>query len=503
MIENTFLDEFMEHHRFTGLTYDDVSLITQYADFLPADADLSTALTTGIRLNIPYISAAMDTVTEADMGIAMALAGGIGIVHKNLEPAAQRTEIKRVKYYLNGFLVKARTISPEMTLADVEVMKREKGFRFSSFPVVDNNRKLLGVVTGSQFRYAESEDLTVGEIMITDTVTARPGISMQEAYDILLRHKISILPVIEKDGTFVGLYSFKDLRRIIKGKSGGECVDENYSLRVGAAVGPGDHERIEVLLETPVDVLVVDTAHGHTRGVIDMVKWIKSRWTDQQVIAGNIATGEAALALVEAGVDGVKVGIGPGSICTTRVISGVGVPQFSAVYNVSKALRGTGVPVIADGGIKHSGDVPKALAAGAGTVMMGSVLAGTDEGPGERVLIRGRQYVAYRGMGSLGAMQQRHGSSDRYGQKDVDSPKLVPEGIEGVVPYSGPVGTILHQYGGGLRASMGYNGCRTIADLQKNARLVRVTPSGRREAHPHDIQFVKDSPNYKTGENGD
>ncbi len=503
MFDNAPLDEFMDHHRFLGLTYDDVSLVTQYADFLPADADLSTQLTTGIRLNIPFVSAAMDTVTEADMGIAMALAGGMGIVHKNLDPSAQRTEVKRVKYYLNGFLVKARTISPEMTIAEVEAMKREKGFRFSSFPVIDGNRRLLGVVTGSQFRYAASEDLTIGEIMRTDTVTARPGISMREAYDILLRHKISILPVVEEDGTFAGIYSFKDLRRIVKGKRGTECVDENYSLRVGAAVGPADRERVEILLESPVDVLVVDTAHGHTKGVIDMVKWIKTRWPDQQVVAGNIATGDAARALVEAGADGVKVGIGPGSICTTRVISGVGVPQFSAVYEVARALRGTGVPAIADGGIKQSGDVPKAIAAGACTVMMGGVLAGTDEGPGERVLIRGRQYVVYRGMGSLGAMQQRHGSADRYGQKDVDSPKLVPEGIEGVVPYTGPVAGILHQFCGGLRASLGYNGCRTIAALQAGARPVRITSSGKREAHPHDVQFIKDSPNYQTGENGD
>ena len=487
----------MDHHRFTGLTYDDVSLITQYADFLPAQTDISTALTRGIRLNAPFVSAAMDTVTESAMATTMALMGGIGIVHKSLEPAAQRTEVKRVKYYLNGFLAKARALSPGMTIGEVEDLRREKGFRFHSFPVLDEARRLLGIVTKSQFRYAESDDVRVGDLMVTDTVTAPPGISVQEAYRTLLKHKISILPVVRDDGTFVGLYSFKDLRRIVKEKSGVECVDETYSLRVGAAIGPADHERVECLLETRVDVIVVDTAHGHTKGVIDMVRWIKARWPEQQVVAGNVGAAEGALALVEAGADAVKVGIGLGSICTTRVVGGVGVPQFSAVYNCARALRGTGVPVVADGGVKHSGDVAKALAAGASSVMMGGVLAGTDESPGERVLIKGRQYMAYRGMGSLGAMQQRNSSADRYGQKGVASDKLVPEGIEGLVPYSGPASGVLHQFAGGLRASLGYQGCPTIADLQERAHPLRVTAAGKREAHPHDVQFMRDTPNYR------
>lgn len=498
MSDNQFLDAFMEHHRHVGLTYDDVSLTTQYADFTPAEAELSTWLTRGIRLNIPFVSAAMDTVTEAEMGIAMALAGGIGIVHKNLDPAHQRTEVKRVKFYLNGFLVKARTVSPEMSVADVDRLKQEKGFHFSSFPVLDEHRKLLGIVTGSQFRYVEDTEATrIGDIMVRAMVTAKPGTSVQDAYRILLKHKISILPVVEEDGTFAGLYSFKDLKRIIHNKRGVECVDENYSLRVGAAVGAADHERVETLLETAVDVLVVDTAHGHSKGVIDMVRWIKQRWPNQQVIAGNIATDEAATALADAGADGVKVGIGPGSICTTRVIAGVGIPQFSAIYESARALRGRDVPVIGDGGIKQSGDVAKAIAAGASTVMMGSVFAGTDESPGERVLIAGRQYIAYRGMGSLGAMNQRHGSADRYGQKDAKGGKYVPEGIEGLVPYSGPVGNVLFQYTGGLRSSLGYNGARSIAELQTRARPVRVTEGGKREAHPHDVEFIKDAPNYR------
>ncbi len=494
---NAQLDEFMEHHRHQGLTYDDVSLVTRYADFQPSEVDLRSPLTRGIVLNIPFVSAAMDTVTEADMGIAMALAGGIGIVHKNLDATAQRTEIKRIKFYLNGFLVKARTLSPEMTIREVEDLKQQKGFHFSSFPVLDEGRKLLGIVTGSQFRYASSEDLTVGDIMVRNTVTAPEGTTLHEAYEILSKHKISILPVVDEMGYFRGLYSFKDVSRIIRQESPYQCVDDSYSLRAGAAVGPFDHERVECLLETEVDVLVVDTAHGHTKGVLDMVRWIRSHWPEQEIVAGNVATGEGAAALAEAGATGVKVGIGPGSICTTRVVAGVGVPQFTAVYRAAKGLRGTGVPVIADGGVKYSGDAAKALAAGAGSVMMGGVFAGTDESPGERVLIAGRQYIAYRGMGSLGAMDQRYGSSDRYGQRDVTSRKYVPEGIEGLVPYSGPVANVLHQFCGGLRASLGYTGCRSLEELRGQARFVRVSPAGKRESHPHDVEHVKDAPNYR------
>jgi IMP dehydrogenase len=476
-------------------------MLTQYADFLPSETDLSSQFTRGIRLNVPIVSAAMDTVTEWQMGIAMALAGGIGVIHKNLDPASQRSEVKKVKYYLNGFLVKARTVSPELTVADVERLKIERGFHFSSFPVVDEHRKLLGIVTGSQFRYAAGTEL-IGDIMVRNMVTAPRGTTLRRAYELLQRHKISILPVVDETGTFEGLYSYKDVSRIIRMEAPLQCVDERYSLRVAAAVGPADFERVETLLETAVDALVVDTAHGHSKGVIEMVKWIKGRWPEQQVIAGNVATGEGAKALADAGADGVKVGIGPGSICTTRVVAGVGVPQLTAVYLAAQGLRGTGVPVIADGGIKQSGDVPKALGAGASTVMMGGVFAGTDESPGERVLIGGRQYITYRGMGSIGAMNQRFGSSDRYGQKDVAGRKLVPEGIEGLVPYSGPASGVLHQFAGGLRASLGYNGARTVAALQEQAKFVRVTESGKRESHPHDVEFVKDAPNYRTEKEG-
>ncbi|MBX3730366.1 MAG: IMP dehydrogenase [Candidatus Sumerlaeia bacterium] len=488
----------MEANRFTGLTYDDVSLVTQYADFLPRDANTATHLTERIRLNIPFVSAAMDTVTGADMGIAMALAGGLGIVHKNLPPADQRGEIKRIKFYLNGFLAKARTVAPGQTLAEVQTWAAEKGFRFSSFPVLDDERRLLGVITGTHFRYARTLDVPVADVMEREPVTAPPGTTIRQAHEIMLEHRISVLPIVDGDGIFQGLYSFKDVRRILGQGSPNQCVDEAYSLRAGAAVGPSDHERVEVLLETKVDLLVVDTAHGHTKGVLDMVKWIKSRWPEQQIVAGNVASEEGAIALADAGADAVKVGVGPGSICTTRVVAGVGVPQFTAVYLAARALRGRPVGIIADGGIRYSGDVAKALAAGATAVMMGSILAGTDESPGERVLVGGRQYVTYRGMGSLSAMAL--GSADRYGQKGTSSGKLVPEGVEGLVPYVGPAGAVLDQFSGGLRASMGYCGCPSVNDLQTRARFVRVTEAGKRESHPHDIHFLKDAPNYRTRE---
>lgn len=496
MRANASLDEFMEAHRHVGLTYDDVMLVTQYSDFLPRDASTKTLLTSAIELNVPFLSAAMDTVTGADMGIAMALAGGMGIIHKNQEPAEQRSDVKRVKYYLNGYLTKARTVSPEQTLAEVLAWRTEKGFRFSSFPVLDADRRLLGVVTGTHFRYARDLSVAVGDVMEKDPVTAAPGTSLRAAYDILVERRISILPVVDPDGVFQGLYSFKDVRRILGQESPDQCVDASYSLRVGAAVGAADFERVETLLETAVDILVVDTAHGHSRGVVDMVKWIKSKWPDQQVVAGNIASGEGAEALADAGADAVKVGVGPGSICTTRVVAGVGVPQFSAVYHAAHALRGRGIGIIADGGIRYSGDVAKAIAAGASCVMMGGMLAGTDESPGERVLVSGRQYVTYRGMGSMGAMPR--GSADRYGQKGTPAGKLVPEGVEGLVPYSGPANAILQQFIGGLRASMGYCGCPAVADLQERAKLVRITEAGKKESHPHDLLFMKDAPNYQS-----
>ncbi|HOE95509.1 MAG TPA: IMP dehydrogenase [Candidatus Sumerlaeota bacterium] len=494
---NAHLDEFMEHFRHTALTYDDVTLLTQYADFLPADTDLRTRLTRNIELNVPFVSAAMDTVTEAEMAIAMALQGGIGIIHKNLKPTTQRSNIKRVKYYLNGFLTKARTMEPDQTVADVMRIKAEKNWSFHSFPILDDNRRLLGIITGRELKYCNNPKTPIRELMISQPVTGPEGTTIEEAYATLCRHRISILPIVKPDGTFLGMYCFKDVKEILTGSHPLYNRDEQHKLRCGAAVGPNTYERVEILMESPVDVLVVDTAHGYSAGVIEMIRWIKRHYPRVDVIGGNVATAEGARALIDAGADGVKVGVGPGSICTTRVVAGVGVPQLTAVYECARAARGTGVPIIADGGIRYSGDVAKALAAGASSVMMGSVLAGTDEGPGERVLYHGRQYVIYRGMGSIEAMAQRYGSADRYGQAQTTPEKLVAEGIEGMVPYAGSVNDVLAQFIGGLRNALGYNGCRTIPELQERARMVRVSDAGRRESHPHDITLTKDAPNYK------
>ncbi|MFP4382053.1 MAG: IMP dehydrogenase, partial [Candidatus Sumerlaeia bacterium] len=497
---NDYLDAFFEHFKYTGLTYDDVSMVTQYADFLPHESDLRTRLTRNITMNIPYVSAAMDTVTESKMAIAMALNGGIGIIHKNLEATEQRTNVKQVKYYLNGFLTKARTVSPDQTVEELNRLKDEKGWSFNTFPVLDNDKKLIGMVTRREFKYCSDPSIKLGDIMIRDVKTGPINTTIDEARDIMHREKINVLPIIDDSGVFEGMYCYKDVEDILKGNHPFYNRDEDHRLRCGAAVGPNTFERVECLMETDVDVLVVDTAHGHSKGVIDMVKWIKQHYPQVDVIAGNVAAPEGARALADAGADGVKVGVGPGSICTTRVVAGVGVPQLSAVYECAKELRGTGVGLIADGGIRYSGDVPKALAAGADCVMMGGVLAGTDESPGERVLYHGRQYVIYRGMGSMEAMTQRFGSADRYGQSGVEVQKMVPEGIEGMLPYAGPVDLVMSQFIGGLRQSMGYNGCRTISELKDRARFKQITGAGVRESHPHDITMTKDAPNYKANE---
>lgn len=497
---NEYLDAFMETFKYTALTYDDVTLVTQYADFLPTETSLKTRLTRNIELNVPFVSAAMDTVTEADMAIAMALQGGIGIIHKNLDPLTQRANVKRVKFYLNGFLAKARTMKPDQTLAELMHIKAEKGWKFNSFPILDDSRRLVGIITSREIKYCEELQRKLSELMIANPVTAPMGTTVEQAYQIMLNQKISILPILNDDCTFEGMYCFNDVQEILKASHPLYNRDARHSLRCGAAVGPNTFERVECLMESRVDVLVVDTAHGHSKGVIDMVRWVKQHYPEVDVIAGNVATAEGTQALIEAGADGVKVGVGPGSICTTRVVAGVGIPQLTAVYECMRAARGTGVPIIADGGIRYSGDVPKAIVAGSSAVMMGGVLAGTEESPGERVLLHGRQYVLYRGMGSIEAMAQRFGSADRYAQAGTSQEKLVPEGIEGMVPYAGSLADVLHQFIGGLRSSMGYNGARTIADLQERGRLMRVSPAGQRESHPHDILMTKDAPNYKSND---
>ncbi|HBF34644.1 TPA: IMP dehydrogenase [Candidatus Sumerlaeota bacterium] len=497
---NSYLDKFFEHFQYTALSYDDVTLVTQYADFLPNETNLSTRLTRNVTMNIPFVSAAMDTVTEAGMAVAMALNGGIGIIHKNLDPETQRTHVKRVKYYLNGFLRKARTMRPEDTVADLYRVKDEKHWTFHTFPILDADRKLVGMIAKRELKYSDDPQQKLGDIMTRDLRTSPAGTTIEQAHETMRQYKISVLPVVNDAGEFEGMYCYRDVEDILKGNHPLYNRDANHKLRCGAAVGPNTHERVEILMEADVDVLVVDTAHGHTKGVIDMVKWIKQKYPQVDVIAGNVAAPEGVKALCEAGADAVKIGVGPGSICTTRVVAGVGVPQLTAVYQCAKEAAKFNVPVIADGGIRYSGDVAKALAAGASSIMMGGVLAGTEESPGERMLYNGRQYVIYRGMGSLEAMAQRNGSADRYGQAGVQAEKMVPEGVEGMVPYAGPLEAVLNQFAGGLRGSMGYNGCRTIPELHERARFYNVTAAGQRESHPHDILMTKDAVNYKANQ---
>lgn len=493
---NPNMAAFFDSFKHEGLTFDDVSLVTRYSDFLPDQADISTRLTKRIKLNTPYVSAAMDTVTESKMAIAMAMNGGIGIIHKNLDIESQRKQVRVVKHYLNGLIHDPVVFKDEEYLDAIEAAKDQRGYNFSGFPIVNIDGKLVGILTSTDIRFAKKHHVKVRDVMTTDVVTAADGTTLKEAYDLMMKNKIGKLPLV-KDGKLTGLYSFTDVQTLIEKAKPLYNRDEKYRLRVGAAVGPADHERAEALAKAEVDVIVVDSAHGHSKGIIDMVVWLKKHLPEIDVIAGNVGTGEGALALRDAGVDGIKIGIGPGSICTTRVVCGVGVPQITAIHECAAALQGS-VPLIADGGIKQSGDVPKALAAGADTVMLGGVLARTEESPGEKIIHEGRQYVVYRGMGSLEAMKAAKGSRQRYGQDNTNVAELVPQGVEGIVPYSGSVEKVMTQYGGGLRASLGYCGCPTIPELQKKARFVRVSLAGLSEAHPHDIKIIKEAPNYKT-----
>ena len=496
---NKYLDKFMSTFPFEGLTYDDVTLVTQYADFLPDDASLETKLTSRQMMKIPFMSAAMDTVTEAPMAIAMALAGGIGVIHKNLEEDEQAAEVAKVKNYLNGLIDKPVCFHAGDDISYLRAKKREMGLKFNGFPVLDDQDRLVGMITGSDMRFAPMEAKKLADVMQKGMVTAKPGTSLKKAYDIMRANKIGKLPLVDKSGKVVGLYSFTDVQRLVENKNPSYNCDEKYRLRVSASVsgGKGDISRMEKLAAAGVDTVVVDSAHGHSKGIMEMTKYIVKHFPKVDVIAGNIATGEAALALAKAGAHAVKVGIGPGSICTTRVVCGVGIPQLTAVYSAAKALRGSGVAVIADGGIKLSGDVPKALAAGADSVMLGSVLAGTEESPGEKIYSNGRQYVVYRGMGSMAALKNGKGSRARYFQDNENEDDLVPQGIEGMVPYSGRVQSIMTQFCGGLRASLGYCGTRTVKELQERGKFYRVTAAGLREARPHDITITKEAPNYR------
>ena len=480
-----------------ALTFDDVLLVPAYSEILPREVDLSTRVTRGIRLNVPLLSAAMDTVTEARLSIAIAQEGGIGVIHKSMGIEAQAREVGRVKKFESGVIRDPITVSPDMSIREVLDLTRSRGI--SGVPVVVG-RKAVGIVTHRDLRFEDRFEAPVSTVMTPKErlVTVREDAPEEEVLALLHKHRIEKLLVVNGAHELVGMITVKDFQKAHEFPRA--CKDGSGRLRVGAAVGttPDTLDRVAALREAGVDLVVVDTAHGHSKGVLDTVKRIKARWADSQVIAGNIATPEAARALVDAGADAVKVGIGPGSICTTRVVAGVGVPQISAVANVAEALRDADVPVISDGGIRFSGDIAKALAAGAHAVMIGGLFAGTEESPGEVELYQGASYKSYRGMGSLGAMGERHGSADRYFQDAAtELEKLVPEGVEGRVPYKGSVVTILRQLSGGLRAAMGYTGSRNITEMRSRSVFVRVTTAGIRESHVHDVTITKEAPNYR------
>jgi len=477
-----------------ALTFDDVLLVPAYSNLLPRDAELKTSLSRSIQLQIPLISAAMDTVTEARLAIAMAQEGGIGMIHKNLSPLAQAAEVRRVKRYESGIVSDPITVGPEMPIhAVLEISRQHK---ISGLPVVQG-KVVIGIVTNRDLRFETRLDDPVSSIMTPGDrlVTVAEGASLEEAQALMHKHRIERVLVVNAERELRGLITVKDILKATEHPLAAK--DQQGKLRVGAAIGTGadSEERAERLVAAGVDVLVVDTAHGHSQGVIDQVRRVKKHYPSVDVIGGNIATGEAAIALLEAGADAVKVGIGPGSICTTRIVAGVGVPQISAIADVAAALGTSGVPLIADGGVRFSGDIAKAIAAGASSVMMGSMFAGTEEAPGEVILYQGRSYKSYRGMGSLGAMQE--GAADRYFQDaSANIEKLVPEGIEGRVPYKGSILSILHQLCGGIRASMGYCGCRDLSDMRTKAQFVEITSAGMRESHVHDVQITKEAPNY-------
>ena len=477
-----------------GLTYDDVLLVPAYSEILPREVSIKAKFTKNITINIPIISAAMDTVTESDMAIAIAREGGIGVLHKNMTIEAQANEVRKVKRSESGMIIDPITLPKEATVADAKQNMKEHGI--GGIPIVDDNGLLIGIVTNRDLRFEKNNTRKISEVMTSENlVTTAQGTSLKEAEGILQENKIEKLPVVNKDNKLVGLITFRDITKVTLKPNANK--DQFGRLRVAAALGVTADvvERTEALVNAGVDAVIIDTAHGHTKGVVSVLHSVKAKFPKLDVIVGNIATGEAAKYLVEAGADGIKVGIGPGSICTTRVVAGVGYPQFSAVLEVAAAIKGSGVPVIADGGIRFTGDIPKAIAAGADCVMLGSLLAGTKESPGETILLQGRKFKSYRGMGSVEAMKQ--GSKDRYFQDvEDDLKKLVPEGIVGRVPYKGELHESIHQFVGGLRAGMGYCGSKDIETLKETGRFVKITASGINESHPHDVTITKESPNY-------
>jgi IMP dehydrogenase len=476
-----------------GLTFDDVLLVPQKSEVMPKDADVMTLLTRDIKLNIPILSAAMDTVTESALAIALAQEGGIGFIHRNMTPHQQASEVEKVKKSESGMIVDPITVGQNETIG--EVMRLTEHYRISGIPVTDKNKKLIGIITNRDLRFETNMKKLVRDVMTKKgLITASVGTDLDQAKGILHKYKIEKLPIVDKNYILKGLITIKDIEK--RKKYPQAAKDEMGRLRVGAAVGtsPGTLERVELLTQAQVDIISIDTAHGHSAPVIKMLKEIKKHF-DIPVIAGNIAVAEAAADLIKAGADALKVGIGPGSICTTRIVSGAGMPQITAIQNVVGVAKKHNIPVIADGGVKYSGDITKALAAGANAVMIGSLFAGTDESPGETILYQGRHYKLYRGMGSLGAMMQ--GSRDRYGQSGVEASKLVPEGIEGRVPYKGPLSQSVYQLMGGLRSGMGYCGCKNLKELREKAKFVKISNAGLKESHVHDVTITKESPNYQ------
>lgn len=479
-----------------ALTFDDVLLVPAFSEVLPREVDLAARLTREITLNIPLLSAAMDTVTESRLAIALAQEGGIGIIHKNMSPEAQAKQVRLVKKHESGVVKDPLTVSPDTTIQKVLDLTRH--YKISGLPVVDGE-DLVGIVTSRDMRFETRLSDPIRNIMTKKDklVTVNEGASKEEIKGLLHKHRIEKVLVVNKNFQLRGLVTVKDIQKAHEFPNA--CKDSDEQLRVGAAVGVSEasQDRVEALIQDGVDVIVVDTAHGHSASVLDMVRWVKTTFPDSQVIGGNVVTSAGAKALVDAGADGVKVGIGPGSICTTRIVSGVGVPQISAVANVAEALKGTDIPFISDGGIRFSGDVAKAIVAGAYSIMIGGLFAGTEEAPGEVELYQGRSYKTYRGMGSLGAMSQQHGSSDRYFQENDEIEKLVPEGIEGRVPYKGPLDVIIHQLLGGVRAAMGYTGCKDLEEMRTRPEFLRLTNAGMRESHVHDVTITKEPPNYR------
>ena len=479
-----------------ALTFDDVLLVPGASSVLPATADTRTRVTKSILLNIPLLSSAMDTVTEGRMAIAMAQAGGMGVIHRNLDIEAQAREVRRVKRFESGIVYSPVTLTPDQTLADARALMERYGF--TGFPVVDDQRRVLGIVTNRDMRFAEHDDTPVRVMMTTENLAIlREPVDRAQAISLMKSRRIEKLLVTDAEGKLTGLLTLKDTERAVLNPQA--CKDELGRLRVAAATTVGDagFERSAALIDAGCDLIVIDTAHGHSEGVARAVERVKALSNAVQVVAGNVATAEATRALIGAGADAIKVGIGPGSICTTRIVAGVGVPQLTAIMDCAAAAADSGTPVIADGGIKYSGDFAKAIAAGAHCAMVGSMIAGTDESPGEVILYQGRSFKSYRGMGSLGAMAR--GSADRYFQKDAASDKLVPEGIEGQVPYKGSASAVVHQLVGGLRAAMGYTGCATVDEMRRDCRFVRITGAGLKESHVHDVQITRESPNYRLG----